>query len=180
MTIPTNNPFSPPSANLESDGLTVDGEMSLHYRLTALDHLRFNLLHVYTRLFPQAVMLTGSAIFASSFSGGAPKLLVFVGAYAVNSLIQLLVLGLMVFSARNRRLLTDYQTALTGAGLVVSTPFVRSLYYWTGVERVRSGLGITAVYVNSNAAQIIPKRAFAGDAQQAKFLSIIAERRLDV
>lgn len=179
MATPTDNPFLPPGSKLETDGLSVNGEMKISYRLTALDHLWFNLCNIQTRLVPQLVMVLASVYLANSIAPAGFGWLVFIVVYLFNSLLQMIMLTLMILLARNRRLLTDHQTALTDAGLLVSSRYVRSLYFWNGIDRVRTFPWLIAVFVNANSAQIIPKRAFSGDAQLARFLAIIAERRSD-
>jgi hypothetical protein len=89
-----------------------------------------------------------------------------------------LALFAIVVAWRDKRSLAEHAITLTDRSLITETPFSRTEWWWRGVvrlKRVGSNLFLYAA-PSEVEALIIPRRAFAGDAEWDAFQSFCAER----
>lgn len=94
-------------------------------------------------------------------------------AYAAMWAVQLLFNAFYLLFGKNRSLLTRHVVEIQEEAFYEETKFGRSYHYWPGLAKVISRPGFIAVYINANAAHIIPSRAFSSSLQRQEFLSAL-------
>jgi hypothetical protein len=113
----------------------------------------------------------GLVVFQSSeertFGAMSGGVIVYLAAWAFQFITNVFVL----YSAKNRSLLTHHVVEVQPGSFYVENPFTRSFHNWAGIAKVISRPGFVAVYVNAHAAHIIPNRAFSCRAQRNDFLT---------
>ena len=77
---------------------------------------------------------------------------------------------------RKNNFLTHHACELREDGFYDETAYFRGIHYWKGIARVTQRPGFVAIYVQSQAAYIVPDRAFAGETQRSRFLDMAARR----
>ena len=152
--------------------------MRLEYRLNFGDYLLFSALHQFLSWRVQAVYLLLAWMVSAGFAarGLIVASMVAAIAYLAAWLVQLAFTAFSLYSSKNKALLTTHIVEVQDQAFYEETQFNRSLHYWPGIARVLKRPGFAAVYINANAAHIIPRRAFASDAQMNEFLALVKQR----
>jgi hypothetical protein len=153
--------------------------MRIEYKFTFADSVLFQAVHQF--LSPQVQLIYG-AMFAVIFfaeardtpvsqalaTAGAIWLVMWVLQFACNALI--------LVSRKNHSVLTTHRIEIQETGLVEETKFNKSLFYWPGIVKVVSRPGYIAIYVSSQQAHVIPKRAFSSQSEAEQFKTAVLER----
>jgi YcxB-like protein len=148
--------------------------MRIEYNLKFIDYLLFSITHQFLSVTTQALFLGASIFFAYLAIGYASLVTcVVIGllAYAAMWVFQLIFSVIYLFFGKNRSLLTKHQIEIQPDALYTETSFNRTYHYWRGIVRVVKRFGFIAVYINGQAAHIIPNRAFSSNEQREAFLS---------
>ena len=77
----------------------------------------------------------------------------------------------MADEGKNRGLLGPHRVTLTAESIIEATDFSESTTSWKAVERVANSGEHAFIYVNSLAAIMVPRRAFAGVAEFNEFVN---------
>lgn len=152
--------------------------MRIEYKYTFCDSVLFQAMHQF--LSPQVQFIYGAMFAAIYFAEAkdASNLHAFTAAAAiwiVVWLLQFLCNVIILVSRKNHSILTTHNIEIQEAGLLEETKFNRSLFYWPGLVKVVSRPGYMAIYVSSQQAHVIPKRAFSSKAEAQKFKATILE-----
>lgn len=162
---------------LHSVYITLDSNiMRIKYQLKFRDNLIFIVFHQLLSI-PIQLFCGGMALFTifsslgvrSVFIGAIMALLAYMAVWA----IQLIFIIFYLCFGSYRSLLTNHIVEIHEDAFFDETKFSRSYHFWPGVTKVVNRIGYVAVYINANAAQIIPSRAFASPAQREEFVSIV-------
>jgi hypothetical protein len=89
----------------------------------------------------------------------------YLAAWGIQALFNLIYL----VSRDNHTFLTKHIMEIREDGIFDKTKYYQSLYFWTGVTRIVRRSGFIAIYVNQNAAHIIPNRAFGSKEECEQF-----------
>ena len=81
--------------------------------------------------------------------------------------------ALAMISRKNKTFLTDNTIELTDNGIIMENRYERSECVWDIVQRLKRTKRFIFVYVNQNAAIIVPKRAFPNDQEWNGFYEIL-------
>jgi len=73
-------------------------------------------------------------------------------------------------------LLTQHIVEIQEDAIYVETQFGRSYHFWSGLVKVINHPGFIAVYINANAAHILPDRAFSSPEYRQQFLSALKNK----
>jgi hypothetical protein len=150
--------------------------MRIEYELKFRDYLLFNAMHQLLSV-PVQLLYGGFAtfIFFSSLDDQSlcASALAAIFAYVAIWAIQLLFNVLYLYFGKNRSLLTKHIVEIQDDAFYEETQFNKSYHYWPGLAKVISRPGFIAVYINANAAHIIPSRAFSSSIQRQVFLSAL-------
>ena len=170
------NPFAPPAANLEEVGVGPEDQFVLRYELGRFLFAAWQVQHVFLR----PTVHLGCIAFAALVALGGEDTSARVGVFLVGYVIFTSLLCASVFLAacigRNPRLFTQHVVTLQPEGLAVETHFGKSLHYWRGIERVRSGVFFVAIYVHASAVQLVASSAFVTPSQQEQFVALVRSR----
>ena len=96
--------------------------------------------------------------------------------WATMWLLQFLCNAIVLVSRKNHSLLTTHIVEIKDSGLLEETKFNSSLFYWPGLVKVVARPGFIAIYVSSQQAHVIPKRAFSSSAEAERFRVTVLER----
>jgi YcxB-like protein len=147
--------------------------MRIEYELKFRDYLLFNAMHQLLSV-PVQLLYGGFAafIFYSSLSDQSlcSSTIVALLAYLAMWAVQLLFNVIYLYFGKNRSLLTKHIVEIQDDAFYEETQFNRSYHYWPGLAKVISRPGFIAVYINANAAHIIPRRAFSSASHRLEFL----------
>jgi hypothetical protein len=150
--------------------------MRIDYELKFRDYLLFNAMHQMLSV-PVQLFYGGLAAFIfylsigeqSLFAGAIEAILVYLAMWAV----QLLFNAFYLAFGKNRSLLTRHIVEIQDNAFYEETKFGRSYHFWSGLAKVISRPGFIAVYINANAAHILPDRAFSSPEHRKEFLSVL-------
>lgn len=148
--------------------------MLLHYKLKFRDYFYFNATHQFLMVTSQVIYLgLGLLVYAgeSSERGAIVAIIAGIIAYLAGWVLQLVVNIFVLYSGKNRTLLTDHLVEIQPDCFYEENPFSKSFHKWTGIAKVVSRPGFVAVYINAHAAHIIPNRAFSSKGQRDDFLT---------
>jgi len=161
-----------------ADVLTSHDGTAVDYEMRRLDFLLFNLVHQFRMLPLQIIFIGISALAIKTFNehGVAGAVLVGGLTYVAQWMAQAVFLILLVIS-RNRRLYTRHEVKPLQDSLEVLTTYAHQYYYWQGLERVLITPWFVAVYVNKQAAHVIPNRAFRNAESRRDFITIVETMR---
>ncbi|SRR5205809_414642 len=147
--------------------------MRIHYQLKFRDYFCFNAAHQFLLVTSQVLYLglgvlvyVGESAERSTFGAIIAGIIAYLAAWAVQLVVNVFVL----YSGKNRTLLTDHVVELQPDCFYEENPFSRSFHKWAGIAKVVSRPGFVAVYINAHAAHIIPNRAFSSKGQRNDFL----------
>ncbi len=85
-------------------------------------------------------------------------------------LAMVFVLGML--SRRNQTFLTEHAITVGAAFFVEETPYNRTEYNWLAVQKLARTKRYLFIYISQNAAHVIPRRAFASDADWQAFYAV--------
>jgi hypothetical protein len=148
--------------------------MRIEYNLKFIDYLIFSITHQFLSVTTQGLFLGFSILIAHSAAGYASlAICVLMGlfVYAAMWAFQLIFSIVYLFFGKNRSLLTKHQVEIQPGAFYTETSFSRTYHYWPGIVRVVKRFGFIGVYINGQAAHIIPNRAFSSVEQREAFLS---------
>jgi hypothetical protein len=95
----------------------------------------------------------------------------------VSLLVMIFILAaLAVFAARDKRSRAEHVITLTDSALIEETSFRRAEYPWHGLVRLKHIMGNLFLYTAPSEAVIIPRRAFASDAEWYAFQAFCVDR----
>ena len=155
--------------------------MHIEYELKYWDYLLFNVLHQFFSATVQIIYIGLSVLsFYLSYRYQCAC------AAAINGLLTYLVMWavqlpfnvIYLYFGKNRSLLTQHIVEIQDEAFYNETRFGKSYHYWAGIAKVVSRPGFIAVYLNANAAHIIPARAFSSAAQRQSFLTALEGKLL--
>ncbi len=153
--------------------------MRIEYELKYRDYLLFNVMHQLLSV-PVQLLYGGFAvlIFFSALGDQSicARAYLAVLAYAAMWAVQLLFNAFYLLFGKNRSLLTRHVVEIQDEAFYEETKYGRSYHYWPGLAKVISRPRFIAVYINANAAHIIPDRAFSSSLQRKEFLSALKEK----
>lgn len=89
---------------------------------------------------------------------------------------QLLFNAFYLSFGKKRSLLTTHIVEVQDNAFYEETQFGRSYHFWPGIVKVISLPGFVAVYVDANAAHVLPGRAFSSPEHRKEFLSALKDR----
>lgn len=153
--------------------------MRIEYKFTFGDSVLFQASHQF--LSPQVQFIYG-AMFAVIYFAEArgtsnfQALATAAAIWVVMWLLQFLANVVILVSRKNHSVLTTHSIEVQESGLLEETRFNRSLFYWPGLVKVVSRPGYIAIYVSSQLAHVIPKRAFSSKSEAEKFKAMVLER----
>lgn len=154
--------------------------MRIEYELKFLDYLLFNIMHQFFSIPTQIVFFAPSVfILAISINGKnlyASVITTAVIVYIAMWIFQLLFSVAFLYSQKNKSLLTKHIVELQNEAFYEETSFGRSYHYWTGIVKIVDRPKFVAVYINAQAAHIIPNRAFSSPEQRTKFVMTVREK----
>lgn len=148
--------------------------MQLHYKLKFLDYFYFNAAHQFLMVTSQVLYLgLGLIVFfgESTERGFVGAIIAGSFAYLAAWAFQLVINIFVLYSGKNRTLLTDHVVEIQPDYFYEENPFSKSFHKWAGIANVVSRPGFAAVYINAHAAHIIPNRAFSSKGQRNEFLA---------
>lgn len=170
------NPFAPPSANLEGGGIGPEDAFVLRYELGRFLVAAWQVQHVFLRPTVHLLVIGFAALVALGVEDTSARMGVFLLGYLIFTGLLCASVFLGACLGRNPRLYTRHVVSLQPEGLLVETPFGKSLHYWRGIERVRSGVFFVAIYVHANAVQLVASSAFVTPSQQQQFVARLRSR----
>ncbi len=151
--------------------------MRIEYTLTYRDWMLFSFTHQFLSPWLQFLYLGMTILIYLTSAGESPSdagivavvcfVLMWIFQFGINAVYAL---------GRNKALLTQHVVELHDDAFYDETVFGRSFHYWPGIAKVVRRPGFAAVYLNALSAHIIPRRAFASDAQIKDFVATIKER----
>ena len=148
--------------------------MRIEYQLKYRDLVLFSVIHQFLSLSIQ-LMHVGCAVLVyfvmSDVVTPGISLAVAILSFGAFWAAQVLYLAFYLCFGKNRALFTAHLVEIQEEAFYVETRFGRSYYFWSGVAKVISCPGYIAVYLNANAAHIVPDRAFSTPDQRLSFLS---------
>lgn len=150
--------------------------MRIEYELKYRDYLLCNILH---QLLSVTVQISfagfGVLLFFLSHGDRSAWAAAIVGllTYLAMWVAQLLFTVVYLYFGKNRSLLTRHIVEIQDEAFYDETRFGRSYHYWPGIAKIVSRPGFIAVYLNANAAHIIPARVFASPAQRQSFVAAL-------
>jgi hypothetical protein len=152
--------------------------MRIEYKFTFADSVLFQAIHQF--LSPQVQMIYG-AMFAVIYLAEARdtpilQALATAGAIWLAMWVLQFVCNAVIVSRKNHSVLTTHRIEIQEAGLFEETKFNKSLFYWPGLVKVVSRPGYIAIYVSSQQAHVIPKRAFSSQSEAERFKTTVLER----
>lgn len=153
--------------------------MRIHYKLKFSDYFTFNAIHQFSLITSQVVYGgLGLLVYFGEFSerGTLGAILAGLIAYVAGWIVQLVINAFVLYSSKNRTLLTDHTIELQPDYFYEENPFSRSFHKWAGIAKVIARPGFVAVYINAHAAHIIPNRAFASGTKRDEFLRDVRAR----
>lgn len=156
-----------------------DHTMRIEYELKFRDYVLFNALHQFFSAPVQLLFCAlPAAIFYSSLSDQSlcASAIVAILVYLAMWGLQLLFNVLYLKVGKNRSLLTRHIVEIQDDAFYEETQFNRSYHYWLGLAKVINRPGFIAVYINANAAHIIPSRAFSSAEQRLEFLTALRKK----
>ena len=162
--------------------------MQVTYTNRFLDFVRFNAYHLPRMTSMQIVVGVLVLMHAWSFGPSLAKmkesvpmkaavyattLLLF---FAVLLVAQFLFILLSYRPSRNKAFLTEHILTASDDGVVEDTAYGSSSSTWAGITKVGQNRGYIFVYVQENMAHVIPKRAFASEADASRFYDFVQSR----
>ncbi len=150
--------------------------MLIRYKLNFLDYFFFNAVHQFFMVTSQVVYVgLGLLVYVGQSEGQNTIVAATAGiiAYLAGWTFQLVINAFVLYSGKNRTLLTDHVIEIQPDCFFKENPFSKSFHKWTGIAKVVSRVGFVAVYINAHAAHIIPNRAFSSKDQRNDFLAQI-------
>ena len=150
--------------------------MRIEYELKYWDYLLFNVLH---QLYSATVQITYlgfsvlSFYLSYSYQSACAAAIHGLLTYLVMWAVQIPFNVIYLYFGKNKSLLTQHIVEIQDEAFYDETRFGRSYHYWAGIAKVVSRPGFIAVYLNANAAHIIPARAFSSPAQRKSFLTAL-------
>lgn len=112
------------------------------------------------------MLSTEYPIFAVMLTGLIMALLLFAILFALTFLITLL----MMISKANKTFLCEHTITLNEKNLIEETRYNRSEHSWEGIHRVVETNKYIYAYISSNAAHVIPIRAFKDNQSRDAFV----------
>ena len=147
--------------------------MRIHYKLKFFDYFCYNAIHQFSLITVQVLNIGLGLMFYYSEreeNGTLVAIIAGVLAYFIGWSFQLVVNLFVLYSAKNRTLLTDHEVEIQQDCFYEENPFSRSFHKWAGIVKVADRPGFVVVYINVHAAHIIPNRAFESKSQRGDFL----------
>ena len=153
--------------------------MKLEYQIKYRDILIFNLMHQFFSL-PIQVFYGGltALVFlqylpTEDFATGFTEAILM---YLLIWLSQFLFIVIYLLFGKNKGLYTRHILTVSDNDFCVETIFAKSHYYWNGLEKVIKRPSFVAIYVNSNAAHILPNRVFSSKIERQQFLALLDKK----
>ncbi len=150
--------------------------MKIEYELKFFDYFVFNVLHQFLS-WPIQLFIVGCALLSGLITSGdemaALPVVTAVVAYAAIWAIQIVFLLFYLCFGSYRSLLTKHIAEIQDDAFYKETKFGRSYEFWSGVVKVVGRPGFIGVYLNGNAAHIIPNRAFSSSDQRHAFFTAL-------
>lgn len=150
--------------------------MLIRYKLKFIDYFFFNAAHQFLMVTSQVIYVgLGLFVYAGQSEDQSTIVAVIAGiiAYLAGWAFQLVINVFVLYSGKNRTLLTDHVIEIQPDCFFEENPFSKSFHKWAGIAKVVSRPGFVAVYINAHAAHIIPNRAFSTKDQRNDFLAQI-------
>ena len=150
--------------------------MRIEYELKHRDYLLFTNLHQLLSV-PVQIAYGGFSVLVfvmyirdeSAIVSAIAALIVYVAMWTVQILFNVFYL----FFGTYRSLLTKHVNEIQDEAFYDETSFGKSYHYWSGIAKIVCRAGFIAVYINANAAHIIPSRAFSSVDQRQLFLETL-------
>jgi hypothetical protein len=146
------------------------------YKLNFFDYVLFCFVHQFSSIIAQILFLgLGLMVFLGELvkQGASRAMLAGIGAYFFVWIFQLIWNMFILYSSKNKSLLTDHVVEIQDNFFFEESPFGMSYQKWMGIAKVISRPGFVAVYINGQCAHIIPSRAFSNSIERQKFLDQI-------
>jgi hypothetical protein len=160
-------------------GLTKGYVMRIEYELKFRDPLFFNIMHQFLSI-PTQLFYGGLTVFIGYSSFGEQSLSVsIIGAILFYLTIWL---ALFLFTAfylcfgKNRSLYTKHVVEIQDDAFYEETQFAKLYYFWSGLAKVIVRPGFIGVFINANAAHILPSRAFSSPEHRQEFLASLMSK----
>ncbi len=155
--------------------------MRVEYELRFLDYFCFTAIHQYLLVTLQlAYLAPGALLVLQAWPDQDIMGTLGVGAfvYCASWLLQFTVNVFVLYSKKNKSLLTRHTVEIQADAFFEENPFSKSYHYWPGIAKVVARPGFIAVYINAHAAHIIPNRAFTHSTHRSDFLALLKQRLL--
>jgi len=113
--------------------------LRIQYELRFRDYFWFNAIHQFLVVTYQiAFLVLGLLVFLGELSqrGAAGALVAALAAYVLAWLLQLAVNVLVLYSKKNKSLLTRHVVELQQEAFYEENPFSKSYHYWPGIAKV--------------------------------------------
>ena len=156
------NPFSPPSANVESFGDDFEHSLAVTYHLKRRDQLLWNIVHQFRSPVFQVFIVALSMFIALADGWEKSFTFTFLAIYLVLWLVQIATTALTISFGRNRRLLTTHTIRLATDSIIVETEYSKAYYYWhawTGSSTAPDSLRCISMPLRRTSFRAEPSRA---------------------
>ncbi|HJR68698.1 MAG TPA: YcxB family protein [Gammaproteobacteria bacterium] len=144
-----------------------------------VDYLLFNAVHQFSSVPLQVTYLLLTWLIYAVFDESVGRLgaaILAVMSYLAMWVFHWAFNVIVLYSGKNKALLTDHVVEVQPDSLYEETRFNRSCHYWPGVVKVVRRPGFVAVYVAAHLAHIIPRRAFSSREQVDEFVALVRQR----
>jgi hypothetical protein len=151
----------------------------VEYSNTFFDVFLFNAVHQFLSMPIQMLAVAfGGFVFGHELGRDEPLIAATIALswYCGLWAFQLGFTALILWSRKDRSVLTAHVIELQSEGLLEETRYNKSIFYWPGIVKVVSRPGFVGIYVSSHLALVIPDRSFATPAERDAFLALARER----
>jgi len=97
-------------------------------------------------------------------------------AYLAMWIIQLIFNIFVLYSKKDKAILTNHIIEIQEDALYEETVYNKSFFYWNGINKIVPMPGFVAVYVTKHMAHIIPNRAFNSMNERIEFIKQIKDK----
>ncbi|HVR40980.1 MAG TPA: YcxB family protein [Thermoanaerobaculia bacterium] len=162
--------------------------MEIRYSNTLGDLVRFNFYHVLRTGVVQALLVALLVVHVWTFGRDIAmldqpleaRILAFIVSLlillALLVILQLLLAYLSYRPSKNKALLTDHVLRFSDDGLVEETRFGSSRIAWSGIPKVAQNGRYIFIYIQQNAAHVVPKRVFPSADDAAAFYEAVEKK----
>ncbi len=155
--------------------------MIVDFTNTLFDLVRFNLYHASRRGLSWAIIV-GFAFFLNrtvSTESANVRIVTFflfaIGMTVVLFTVTALIASVSYVPSKNRGVLGEHRLTLTAETLTEETPVSKGTWSWAGIPKVSRTSAYVFIYIQQNAAHIVPTRSFPSRAEADVFYQFVVD-----